>query len=121
MRARAALDSWTLLAWSTLATILPLLGIAALLGEAIWPQDWGPVAALALVSQVIGQGAMVYALGKVSPLLFGLALLTQPIVSAMMGWLSFGERLSAPDWAGMALIGLALILVRQPDRAKDQP
>ncbi len=119
-RARQRLQSWTLLAWSTVATILPLLAIALLLGEKIMPTDWTPVLALAIVSQLIGQGMMVYALGKVSPLVFGLALLTQPIVSATMGWISFGEKLAFPDMVGAGLIGLALVLVRQPDRSKDQ-
>jgi drug/metabolite transporter (DMT)-like permease len=63
---------------------------------------------------------MVYALGRVTPLVFGLALLTQPVVSATMGWISYGEMLTLPDWIGAGLIGLALLMVRQPDRSKDQ-
>ncbi len=118
--AREKLPSWTLLSWSTLATIPPLLGIAALLGEQIMPVNWTPVIALAVVSQLFGQGMMVYALGRVSPLVFGLALLTQPVVSATMGWISFGETLAPLDVAGAVMIGLALIMVRQPDRSKDQ-
>ena len=119
-QARLKLQSWTLLAWSTVATILPLLAISVALGETILPHNWTPVIALAVVSQLIGQGMMVYALGRVSPLVFGLALLTQPVVSATMGWISYGETLILPDWIGAGLIGLALLLVRQPDRSKDQ-
>jgi drug/metabolite transporter (DMT)-like permease len=119
-QARAQLQSWTLLAWSTVATILPLLLIALALGETIMPHNWTPVIALAVVSQLIGQGMMVYALGRVTPLVFGLALLTQPVVSATMGWISYGEMLTLPDWIGAGLIGLALLMVRQPDRSKDQ-
>lgn len=111
-KAREDTGSWTLLAWSTLATAPPLLAIAFALGEQIMPQDWMPVIALAVVSQLFGQGIMVWLLGKVSPLLFGLALLTQPIVSAAIGWYGYGERLGALDWFGAALIALALILVR---------
>jgi drug/metabolite transporter (DMT)-like permease len=118
--AREKLPSWTLLSWSTVATILPLLAIAVLLGERIMPVNWTPVIALAVVSQLFGQGMMVYALGRVSPLIFGLALLTQPIVSASMGWISYGETLAPLDVVGAVMIGLALILVRQPDRSKDQ-
>ncbi len=119
-QARASLPSWTLLSWSTLATILPLLAIALALGERILPINWTPVIALAVVSQLLGQGMMVYALGRVSPLVFGLALLTQPVVSATMGWISYGETLAPVDIVGAVMIGLALILVRQPDRSKDQ-
>ncbi|HEV7232659.1 MAG TPA: DMT family transporter, partial [Sphingorhabdus sp.] len=56
MKAREELPSWTLLAWSTLATAPPLLLIASALGEQIMPTDWTPVIALAVVSQLIGQG-----------------------------------------------------------------
>ena len=118
--ARQSLPNWTLLSWSTVATVPPLLLIAMALGEQIMPHNWTPVIALAVVSQLIGQGMMVFALGRVSPLVFGLALLTQPVVSATMGWISYGETLAAPDLLGAAMIGLALILVRQTDRSKDQ-
>jgi drug/metabolite transporter (DMT)-like permease len=112
MRARDELGSWTLLAWSTLATAPPLLFIAYALGEQIMPGDWTPVILLAVVSQLIGQGLMVFVLGKVSPLLFGLALLTQPIISAAVGWQVYGETLAALDWVGAALIAAALVMVR---------
>jgi drug/metabolite transporter (DMT)-like permease len=112
MQAREELDSWVLLAWSTLATAPPLLLIALGLGEQVIPQNWTPVILLAVISQLIGQGLMVYVLGKVSPLLFGLALLTQPIVSALVGWLEYNEVLTPIDWVGAALIAGALIMVR---------
>jgi drug/metabolite transporter (DMT)-like permease len=120
MKARDEVPSWTLLAWSTLATAPPLLLIAVGLGEQIMPQNWTSVIALAIVSQLIGQGLMVYALGKVSPLLFGLALLTQPIVSAALGWQVYGEALGAFDAIGAGLIAAALVMVRlaeTPERA----
>ena len=40
-----------------------LLPFAIGLGEQVWPSDWTPVLLLALGSQVIGQGLLVYALG----------------------------------------------------------
>lgn len=120
MKARNELPSWTLLAWSTLATVPPLWLIAFGLGEQIMPTDWTPVIALAVVSQLVGQGLMVYVLGKVSPLLFGLALLTQPVISASIGWWRYGETLAPLDWVGAALIAAALVIVRlaeTPERA----
>jgi drug/metabolite transporter (DMT)-like permease len=116
MKARDAMPSWSLLAWSTLATAPPLLLIALGLGEQIMPTDWTAVIALAAVSQLIGQGLMVYVLGKVSPLLFGLALLTQPIISAAVGWHVYGETLGLLDWVGAALIAAALVMVRVAEK-----
>lgn len=116
MKARDELQNWTLLAWSTLATAPPLLLIAFGLGEQIMPNNWTPVIGLAVVSQLIGQGLMVYVLGKVTPLLFGLALLTQPVVSAAIGWVQYGETLGPADAVGALLIATALVMVRLAER-----
>jgi drug/metabolite transporter (DMT)-like permease len=111
-RARVTLGPWGLLAWSS-ATGLPLLAIAAhALGEPFWPQDWTPVIVLALFNQVLGQGLLIYALGHFRPLVIGLALLTQPALAGLAGWLAFGERLGALDVAGMVLVAGALVLAR---------
>lgn len=113
-RARETLAPLPLLAASTLASAAPLLLLAMALGEPLLPSDWTPLVLLAIGSQVVGQGLMVYALGRMSPLIIGLALMTQPIVAALTGWLAFGETLGALDIVGAVLVGLALILVRQP-------
>jgi drug/metabolite transporter (DMT)-like permease len=46
----------------------------------------------------------------------GLALLTQPAISAFVGWSAYGETLSPADWLGAVAIGTALVLVRLPER-----
>jgi drug/metabolite transporter (DMT)-like permease len=93
---------------------LMLLPFAMGIGEQVWPSDWTALLLLALGSQVIGQGLLVYALGTVPPLVVGLALLTQPAISALIGWLAYDERLTALDWVGAFAIALALVLVRLP-------
>lgn len=108
------------LALSSGASLLPLLGIALALGERIVPGNWTPLLGIALVSQVIGQGCMIYALGRAAPLLIGLALLIQPLVATAVGWLWFDERLAGPDLVGVAMIALALVLVRR-DRGDATP
>ncbi|MHA4875128.1 EamA family transporter, partial [Enterococcus faecium] len=60
-----------------------------------------------------GQGLMIYAIGRLSPLVMGIALLIQPVVSASIGWLAYGERLGAPDLIGAMLVAAALVLVRR--------
>jgi drug/metabolite transporter (DMT)-like permease len=113
-RARETLAPLPLLAASTLASAVPLLILTNMLGEQVMPTNWTPLIALALCSQVVGQGLMVYAIGRMSPLVIGLTLLTQPITAGFVGWLMFDERLGALDFVGAALVGLALVLVRQP-------
>lgn len=119
-RARATMAPFPALALSTIASILPLLLFALALGERIIPHDWTPLLGLALVSQLIGQGLMIYALGRFSPLVVGIALLTQPVVAAMIGLMVYGERLGLPDLAGAALVAVALVLVRDGPKEADQ-
>lgn len=112
-RVRVSLGPVPALALSSLATIPPLLVIALAMGEQIVPHLWWPLLALAIVSQLIGQGCMIYALGHLSPLVIGIALLVQPAVGAALGWVIFDERLATADLFGAALVAAALVLVRQ--------
>jgi drug/metabolite transporter (DMT)-like permease len=89
-----------------------LLGIALALGEPVWPHDWAPILGLVVTSQLIGQGLLVYALKHFTPLVIGIALLCQPAVAALAGWISFGEVLGALDLVGIALVAGALVLSR---------
>src|SRR6187455_3189460 len=110
--ARKALGNWALLTWSSLGSVPVLLAIALALGEPVWPGDWRPLIALVICGQLIGQGLLVYALKHFSPLVIGIALLTQPAVAALVGWLAFGEVLTVVDLVGVALVGSALVLAK---------
>jgi len=109
---RATLGGWPLLTWSSLAGLPVLLGIALLRGEPVWPTSWWPVIALAVLSQLLGQGLLVYALKHFAPLVIGLALLTQPAIAVAVGWLVFHESLGPLDFAGMAAVAAGLALAR---------
>jgi len=112
-RARATLGTWPTLAIATVVAAVVLLPAALLIEGPIWPHHWGPLIALAIGSQVVGQGLLVYAIGTLPPLIVGLALLVQPLVAAAIGWGIYGERLTAPDMTGALLIAIALVLVRR--------
>jgi drug/metabolite transporter (DMT)-like permease len=115
-RGRSGLQALPLLLLSTLFSIPFLLAISLGLGEKLWPHHWAPLLIFALSSQVVGQGLLVYSIGTLSPLVVGLALLTQPAISAAIGWLVYGETLSATDIVGAIAIAAALVLVRLPER-----
>lgn len=113
-KARANVGQWSVLLLACCAGAPLLLVISLILGEPVWPGEagFGPVVALALSSQVVGQGLLVFALKHFSPLVIGMALLTQPALSAITGWMAFGEVLAPLDIAGMALVGMALVIAR---------
>jgi len=120
-RARGKLEALPLLFLASAFGAAMLLPFSLILGERIMPTDWTPVLLLALGSQVLGQGLLVYAIGALPPLVVGLALLTQPAISAFIGWVAYHETLSPLDWLGAAAIALALVLVRLPDRGLREP
>ena len=115
-RAREKLAALPLLFLSSAFGAAMLLPFSIALGETVVPTDWTFVVVLAISSQVIGQGLLVYAIGALPPLVVGLALLTQPAISALVGWLAYGETLQPLDWVGAAAIAAALVLVRLPQR-----
>lgn len=124
--ARRSFGSWSLLAVSCSASVIVLFIVALLLREPFWPGDWTPVVMLAISSQLVGQGLLVYSLKLFSPLVIGIALLTQPAVAALVGWLAFGEWLVPLDVVGIVLVGSALVLARvtaprEPPRPRVNP
>lgn len=120
-RARGSLKPLPLLFLSSAFGAAMLLPLSLALGEQVIPSTWTYVLLLALGSQVIGQGLLVYGIGHVQPLIVGLALLTQPAISALVGWMAYGETLSPLDWIGAVAIAAALVLVRLPQRGLRTP
>ena len=115
-KALADAGNWSLLAWSSLAGAPVMLALAVAMGEPVWPQVWWPVVGLAITSQLIGQGLLVYALRHFPPLVIGLALLCQPAIGILAGWLAFGEMMGVADVIGMALVAAALVIARVSER-----
>lgn len=115
-RARKRLGPMQVLALATTAAALPMLLAALALGETVMPENWAPLIFLSISSQMVGQGLLVYAMGHLSPVVVGIALLTQPAVTALIGWLAYDERLSATDLFGALFICVALVLIRLPAR-----
>jgi drug/metabolite transporter (DMT)-like permease len=111
-RARGRLEPLPLLFLASLFGTLMLLPASLMLGERVMPENWLPLFILAISSQIVGQGLLVYALGHVPPLIVGLALLTQPAISAFIGWVAYDETLTPIDWTGALAVAVALVLVR---------
>ena len=114
-RVRGTVAPLPLLAVSSLAGAVALLPLA-LGATRLWPGDWTPLLVLAIGSQVIGQGLIVFAVGHLSPLVVGLSLLVQPAVAATIGAWRFGEVPGPWAIGGALLVVVALVLVRLPER-----
>ncbi|UAK26750.1 DMT family transporter [Sphingomonas nostoxanthinifaciens] len=112
-RTRGAMGPLTVLAISGAAATPGLLLLALATGEHVWPHDWTPLILMSLGSQIIGQGLILYAIGRVTPLVVGLMLLVQPVVTTLIGWVIYGERLGPPDLVGAVAIAAAVLLIRE--------
>jgi drug/metabolite transporter (DMT)-like permease len=111
-RARASVGAWPALAVATLAGTVALVPLLPAFGGALVPRDWSPVLALALLSQVVGQGFVIYAVGHLRPEVSGLGLLIQPVIAAALGWAMFGEAMGAVDAFGAVLVLGSLAVAR---------
>ena len=115
-RVRGTIGPWSALSIASLVCPPILLTTAFALGETIMPQNWTPLILLALTSQIVGQGLMIWSLPRFTPLVIGLTLLIQPAIAALAGWLAFGELLGPVDMLGGVMVGAALVLIRLPSR-----
>lgn len=114
-KVRGSLAAMPALALATLVSAFALAPLAA--SGIFWPQDWTPILGLAIGSQVVGQGLIVYAVRHLSPLVVGLTLLVQPAISAIIGALRFGEMPGPLELLGAGLVVAALLIARLPSRA----
>lgn len=115
-RVRRTTGPVTTLAWAGAAGTPALLAAALASGDPLWPHSWVPLVLLAAGSQLVGQGLLLYAVGRVSSLVVGVMLLLQPVVASAIGWALYGERLGLPDLAGAVAIAAAVLLVRDTPR-----
>ena len=111
-KVRRTEEPLTTIFWASLAGAAFVLPMALIAGETIIPTNWTPVLLLAFSSQLVGQGLVVYAMGKLPPLVIGIGLMTQIALSAALGWWRYGEAFTPLDWVGVIFVLSAVILVR---------
>ncbi len=78
-------------------------------------QGWVAVISLALLSQVIGHGLITYSLNYLSSGTIAIAMLLDPIISALFAWILLSEQISILNGAFccIVLLGIAVSLSSQ--------
>jgi drug/metabolite transporter (DMT)-like permease len=105
--------------WSTLIFTVVLLPFA--LTQKMLPDTalgWAVLLALALLPQLLGQGLIAYALAHLPATLGAVVLYVQPVAAAIYAWLLLGERLTAVQIAGAAIVLCAIALARRTHGAR---
>ncbi len=106
-RARERASAPRVMLLSTLVAAPIALIVTLAFGEDLLPaslEDWMPLILLGVVVHGLGQGAIMFGLGRVPAPVAALLILIQPVVAAIAGWLIFDETLSTIQIAGAAII-----------------
>lgn len=120
-RLRAGVATSTLMAWSGIFMVVPLLAVALATGESILPATltgWMLLIGLALIAQVAGQSLIAYAMAHLPATFSSVGLLLQPVMAALYAWVLLGETLGWIEVAGGVLV---LIGIRIAQRAELRP
>ena len=117
---RRTLPASTIMLYSTAAGAPILLSIALALGERViplTPAGWAACIGLGVV-HVLGQGAIAWALGRLSAPLASVCILVQPVVAAVAGAAIFSEMLNPAQIVSgvFALAGICVARIASAPR-----
>ena len=85
----------------------------ASLWESPFPRGWAILIALALVTQILGQGLIAYAFAHLPASLSSVSLLIQPVMAALFAWILFGEAIGPAQFVGGAIVLAGIWLARK--------
>jgi drug/metabolite transporter (DMT)-like permease len=120
-RLRASVSTASIMAWSGVITAVVLLPLALASGERFLPftdGGWGKLIGLALVSQVVGQSLIAYAMAHLPATFSSVGLLFQPVMAALFAWILLGETLGWIEIAGAVAVLIGICIVHQAETAR---
>jgi drug/metabolite transporter (DMT)-like permease len=100
-----------------------LIGAAALARQSPPPPSnlvaWGGIAAMALISQLVGHTALNASLRSFTPSAVSFSSLLEPAIAAVLALAVFGERIAPPAIAGgLLLLGSIAVVLREEPSAR---
>jgi drug/metabolite transporter (DMT)-like permease len=113
---RRTMGTARLMGWSSLVTSVALLAVTLVAGESIVTDSrrgWLVLLGLAWISQVLGQGLIVYGLAHLPASFSSVGLLIQPVAAALLAWMLLGEALGAWQLAGGAAVLVGILVARR--------
>jgi drug/metabolite transporter (DMT)-like permease len=114
-RERSRYSTIEVMFWTTLMTAVLLLPMTLLFGETLLPQSlggWLVLLGLALLSHVLGQGLIAYALAHLPTSFSAVGLLVQPVAAAIFAWTLLGEAFAARQVVGGAIVLVGVVTCR---------
>ena len=109
----------TILAYTVTAAAIILAPIALASGEPLAGYSlagWLDVIGLAVVSQIIGQGLVIYALAHLPAHFSAVTLLLQPAIAALLAWWFFKEKPEMQQAVGGVVMLAGIVMARRGSR-----
>jgi drug/metabolite transporter (DMT)-like permease len=112
-RLRRGRSTWYVMAWTGAFAAPTMLLVSIVTKEILLPKTpagWSVVIALALVSQLGGQGMIAYGLAHLSASVSAILLMWQPVVAALLAWWILHEPLTPIRTLGGAIIIIGILV-----------
>lgn len=107
--------------WAALALVVAALAARQPLPPIANAAAWGGIAAMAIVSQLIGHTALNASLRWFSPSAVSFATLLEPVIAGLMALAVFGEAVPWPAAIGAAVLLASIAVVLREERSVDWP
>lgn len=115
-----AISPWAFVGAACAGGAVLLLGAAVLLGLPLLPptaEAAGYLLLATLIPQLLGHGALTWALRYTSPTTVGLATVGEPVISTMLAFVFLGEFVGLQTLVGCAVTATAVLLSFAPRKA----
>lgn len=116
---RGKFNTPTVMFWSSFSSLIFLAIFTYIMGEDYTlstPNDWIGAVGLAILVHILGQGLLAYSIGQLSAGFVSVTMLLGPVVSAIMGWVVFGEALFWLQTLGGIVVLSSIATARIDDR-----
>ncbi|HAT15317.1 MAG TPA: EamA family transporter [Microcoleaceae bacterium UBA11344] len=120
---RTKFPATTILMWRCFIGSILILPLVLLAGDRVFPyswQGWLAVIALAVVCQAFGQGLLIHSLGRLSSGFVALFLLLEPVITAIIAWVLFSEKLTFLNWLAFSVVLGGIYFAKSSGSAEKQ-
>jgi drug/metabolite transporter (DMT)-like permease len=113
---RASLSTATIMAWTSLIAVPPLIVLSLLWGEGFLAASlagWGVLIGLGVVVHAGGQSLISFALAHLPASFSSVGLFLQPVAAALLAWLILSEPISPLQAVGAAVVLAGILIAKR--------
>jgi len=118
---RVKFSATTILLWCSFLGALLTFPIVVLTEDVLFPYSWAgwlAIIAQALICQVLGQSLQAYNLKGFSSGFVAVFLLLDPVITAILAWIIFAEKLTPLNWLAFSVVLVGIYLAKSSQGAE---